>query len=271
MTTPFPGEPNQVPFRGEAAQVWSGTGTGGTPILLYNQDSANVVTANYRPNVQVGDSNAVPIPPMSSVSMDGGRTIYANAPAGTQPLLVIPGGGSFFQPVTSLTVPTGATSGARITLNGLLGLIEDFDSANALIGSIAPASGSDGEGNQVLQGISCYGTAFTVALIGGAVVFYTGSNTAGWTFAAEIQIDSSGDLFLSTATTTVEISNAGNTVTISGNLTVDGSFSASGDTGTAGLPNGGISGTSGAQSAGTAHTHSPGSYSVTNGMHAHTL
>lgn len=42
-------------------------------------------------------------------------------------------------------------------------------------------------------------------------------------------------------------------------------------TSTTGLPNGGIQGTSGGASAGTAHTHGPGSYSVTNGQHHHTI
>ena len=38
-----------------------------------------------------------------------------------------------------------------------------------------------------------------------------------------------------------------------------------------GLANGTISGTSGAQSAGTAHTHGGGSYAVNDGHHSHTL
>lgn len=42
-------------------------------------------------------------------------------------------------------------------------------------------------------------------------------------------------------------------------------------TSTNGLPNGGITGTSGGASAGTAHTHGPGSFSVSNGQHHHTI
>jgi hypothetical protein len=56
-------------------------------------------------------------------------------------------------------------------------------------------------------------------------------------------------------------------MTIAGTLSVNGTD----QTSTVGLPNGGIQGTSGAQSAGTAHTHGPGSFSVTNGQHHHTL
>ena len=54
-------------------------------------------------------------------------------------------------------------------------------------------------------------------------------------------------------------------LTVTGTLTVNGSTS----TQTAGLPNGTISGTSGGASAGTAHTHGPGSFAVTNGVHSH--
>lgn len=58
-------------------------------------------------------------------------------------------------------------------------------------------------------------------------------------------------------------------------LTVNGSADTGGptnnSTSTNGLTNGQISGTSGAQSAGTAHTHGPGSYAVTSGQHAHNM
>jgi hypothetical protein len=86
--------------------------------------------------------------------------------------------------------------------------------------------------------------------------------------------------------------------TIDGTLTVDGALTASGgaavtgglatdtltvggssntgtpsnnNTSTNGLTDGTIHGTSGAQSAGTAHTHGPGSFAVGNGQHAHNL
>jgi len=78
---------------------------------------------------------------------------------------------------------------------------------------------------------------------------------------------------------------ASGTITIDDNIVITGTLSVNGstDTGsaglpngdidgtsaTAGLPNGGIQGTSGSASTGTAHTHGPGSYSVTNGQHDH--
>lgn len=58
--------------------------------------------------------------------------------------------------------------------------------------------------------------------------------------------------------------------TISGNLTVT-TINGSANTGTAGLPNGQITNTSGPASAGTAHTHTAGTYAVTNGQHNHTI
>jgi hypothetical protein len=41
--------------------------------------------------------------------------------------------------VTTLVIPTGATTGARIVLNGLTGQIQVFDSTNALVGQIDSA------------------------------------------------------------------------------------------------------------------------------------
>jgi hypothetical protein len=63
--------------------------------------------------------------------------------------------------------------------------------------------------------------------------------------------------------TTLTVQNA----TVTGTLTVGGSTS----TGTSGLPDGTIHGTSGGASAGTAHTHGPGSFAVGNGQHSHVL
>lgn len=81
-------------------------------------------------------------------------------------------------------------------------------------------------------------------------------------------------------TTSIATLSVGSGATISGglstdSLTVNGSGSTQGasttTTSTNGLPNGGIQGTSGSASAGTAHTHGPGNYSVVNGQHSHTL
>jgi hypothetical protein len=66
-----------------------------------------------------------------------------------------------------------------------------------------------------------------------------------------------------------------NNLTVTGTLSVGGSTDTGGptnnSTSTNGLTSGVINGTSGAQSTGTAHTHSAGSYAVANGQHSHTL
>lgn len=57
---------------------------------------------------------------------------------------------------TSLTLPSGATSGARIVLDGESDTILVYDDTNALIASVAPADGTDPFGNTVLFGITQY-------------------------------------------------------------------------------------------------------------------
>ncbi len=165
-----------------------------------------------------------------------------------------------------LSVETGSFTGIDLFLyNGT-------PAAGNLLASITSAAGVDAEGNHYLEGIASYssgGAGYANAMIGGALLWYTGSQAAGWTLGAFIETDSSGDLLLSPGASGAIVL-AGN-VQAAANLAVTGTFSASGDTGTSGLPNGGIIGTSGAQSAGTAHTHGPGSFSVANGMHNHTL
>lgn len=55
---------------------------------------------------------------------------------------------------TSLTLPTGAVSGARIVLDGLSDVILVYDAADDLIVSIAGSAGVDPYGNAYPQGIS---------------------------------------------------------------------------------------------------------------------
>jgi hypothetical protein len=114
--------------------------------------------------------------------------------------------------------------------------------AGNLIASVAGAATTDTFGNQVLEGVASYQNGAANAMIGGALLFYTGTEAGGWTFQGQLLIDLSGDLL-------IEFSNA----TVTGNLTVDGTFSNSGDTGTAlpaGTPTGGPNG-----SVFAGHTH----------------
>ena len=138
----FKGEPTQIPFNGgPPTQIWSGTqAAAGTPVLCVNQDTANTVYIGYQTNIAIGGANAVPLAPQSSIPLDGSRSIYAIAQQGTANLLVIPGASSFFQRLSSLTIPIGATSGERIVINGATGTITGFDSFNNVTFIISPTA-----------------------------------------------------------------------------------------------------------------------------------
>ena len=149
------------------------------------------------------------------------------------------------------------------------------EAAGNLAESSASAAGTDQFLNNYVPGHATYDNVNGVAasLDAGLVQFYTGSLAGGWTAAGSVAGDPSGDILLTpkagravlTANSTLD--NGSGNMSVAGTLTVNGSP----NTSTNGLPNGGIQGTSGAASAGTAHTHAPGSYSVTNGQHNHTL
>lgn len=217
MTTPgstFSGEPGVVPFSGQAVQVWSGT-RDNTPILFSNQDQSNTVYLSYQNNVAVGDTNAVPLGPQSTVTMNGSRSIYAVAASGTKSMIVLPGGGSFFQRLLSLTLPTGATSGERITLNGSTGTITGYAADGSMTFNLAPfgfffydegvlvassagaAGTNDGFGNAYLQGTASYifgsGIQSGVALNGGSLDFWTATSPAGpYTFEGGLGLSLDG-------------------------------------------------------------------------------
>lgn len=55
------------------------------------------------------------------------------------------------------TIPTGATTGARIVLDGTRGAIFVYNSNNALLASIAGVGGTDGQNNTYYPGINVYG------------------------------------------------------------------------------------------------------------------
>lgn len=149
--------------------------------------------------------------------------------------------------------------------------------ANNLVYSITPAAGTDPFGNIYLSGATSYSGPTAMQSNAGTISMYSGSLAAGWgTATAQILLSGAGIIGL--------IGNGGvvsSTNTLddgAGNATFGGTvhaslFSSAGATSTStnGLPNGGITGTSGGASAGTAHTHGPGSFSVSNGQHHHTI
>jgi hypothetical protein len=149
-----------------------------------------------------------------------------------------------------------------------------------LVASVAPAGGTDQFGNNFVAGHATYAANFATSLNGGFIDFYSGSLASGWSVTGSIQTDVFGDILLLAA--------AGRTVTTTNNTLDDGaggmavtSLTVGGSSNTGnpapnasssnGLPDGTIHGTSGPASAGTAHTHSPGSFAVGNGVHNHDL
>jgi hypothetical protein len=151
-----------------------------------------------------------------------------------------------------------------------------------LVASNTPAAGTDQYGNIYLANVSSYGAGFASSLGSGFVTLYNGSLAVGWTPQATLATGISGGLFLTAALgiTLADAATAGAGLTVTGGLitdtlTVNGSTStgtpSNNNTSQNGLTDGTIAGTSGAQSAGTAHTHSHGSYAVNNGQHTHNL
>ena len=164
----------------------------------------------------------------------------------------------------------GTISGGQLFIyNGNPGV------GNLVLSNANPGTTQDQFGNKVIGGATAtYGSTLANAVLGGAVLWYTGSLAGGWTFAGELTIDFSGKLIVNFPN--MEIASS---LTIDTNLTVTGTASINGSGSTAapspnatsnnGIANGQIAGTSGGASAGTAHTHGPGSFSVTDGHHSH--
>ncbi|HEX5494525.1 MAG TPA: hypothetical protein VFX70_08150, partial [Mycobacteriales bacterium] len=133
--------------------------------------------------------------------------------------------------------------------------------AGNLTESVARTAGTDALGNHYVAGHATYGATFAASLAAGFMVMYTGSLPGGWTQTATVETSSLGDLVLFASNV---ISLAGD-VSIGGTLTLGSPLPVSGSSSSAGLPDGTIHGTSGGASAGTSHTHGPGSFAVGNG------
>jgi hypothetical protein len=147
----------------------------------------------------------------------------------------------------------------------------------ALVSSVTAAAGTDPFGNQYLAGMVSYSSGTATQISDGAISLSTGTLTGGWTTQGQVFISPSGVIELSTAagviTSNNTLDNGSGGATFNGNVTVAGTLSVNGSGSTAshGLTDGTINGTSGGASAGTAHTHGPGSYAVANGQHSHVL
>lgn len=97
--------------------------------------------------------------------------------------------------LTSLTLPTGATSGARIVLDGTTDTELVYDASGNLIASIAATSGTDGFGNSYPAGISSSGGLISNSIF----LLYNGSPAFGnlrFSIAANDGSDSFGNNYL---------------------------------------------------------------------------
>jgi len=202
-------------------------------------------------------------------------------------------GSAYFANITAEgNITASSFTGTDFLINSAgMFLYSGTPAAGNLIASAAASAGTDAEGNKYLEGLTSYSEADGIAtqMDGGAISLYTGSLAGGWTAKGNIFISSGGVIELVTSAGVITSNNTldngsggasfGGNVVISGTLSVGGSTDTgssgltdgtiNGTSSTAGLANGQISGTSGSQSAGTAHTHGPGSYAVTSGQHSH--
>lgn len=179
------------------------------------------------------------------------------------------------------------------TLVGSNAFFYSSKTLGGLTQSVTEASGTDAYGNAYIAGTATYannGSFWSAVVVdSGVVTWYMATGPGGpWTSEAGIgfnfnALTGGGLQFTGPAGNgmTGDLNVTGS-ITVTATLTVNGTdvgatlsairAALSGaSTSTNGLPNGTITGTSGAASAGTAHTHGGGSYSVTNGQHSHTL
>lgn len=66
----------------------------GKTVTVYNADLTNVVTFGRSNSIQRNASNGAPIQPLTSAVLSAEKALYAVAPSGTAPIVVLPDGGS---------------------------------------------------------------------------------------------------------------------------------------------------------------------------------
>jgi hypothetical protein len=131
-----------------------------------------------------------------------GIFVYNGTPAlGNPPIFWVSPGTT--DPSGNAIVPTAGVAGmgqfnAGDTILNAKGVFtySGTPAAGNLISSQSNLTSTDSFGNHYLEGTCSYGTSFACAMIGGALEFFTGSLSGGWTFKAEVLTDSSGDLLL---------------------------------------------------------------------------
>lgn len=123
------------------------------PTLIINLDQNNTVFLHNGVSFTTVDQSGIfPLAPNQSLVIDPstseGLSVYAITVSGqTANLGVVPGGTHFFQPTSKLTIPTGATTGERIEIDGTNGTITMFDNSNNITGQWSATSQSIYVGN----------------------------------------------------------------------------------------------------------------------------
>lgn len=280
-----------------------------TPGQAFALPVAQVTMAALPPGIQHGWTLALPVaqenvaalPPSTSVNVSidlpaAQVTVSAHPPALSRQLLISLAsaagtddyGNSF---PLGIQATAGLIEGPEIV--GSDAFFYSSKTLGGLVQSITGADGTDAYGNAYIAGTATYannGTFWSAVVVdNGVVTWYKATSEAGpWTSEAGIGFswnsltgggltftgaagnDMTGDLTVTgsiTATVTLTVNGTDVGATLSNIISALSGASTSTD----GLTNGTIAGTSGGASAGTAHTHGPGSFSVNNGQHHHTL
>lgn len=110
------------------------------PTLIINLDSANTIYLHNGDSFTTTDQSGVfPLAPNQGMVIDPssapGLSLYAlTVPGAPANLGIVPGGVHFFLPTSKLTIPTGATTGERIVIDGTNGTITMYNASNQVTG-----------------------------------------------------------------------------------------------------------------------------------------
>jgi hypothetical protein len=201
---------NFPPTTAQNQICWVGVPNDSDLVMFFNTDLNNYAYVGYTPNLVVG-VNTIPIAPNASINLPANRTIYAiwSTTVGVLPLVVIPGGASYFLGLTqglgNLAIPSIQSpnflhnvTGWQIDKNGnaefnnlqirgtFLGLDFIINSSGAFfyngppaLGnlkiSIASVAGIDQFGNVYTDNVACY----NIAVAGGGYAQIASNDATG--------------------------------------------------------------------------------------------
>jgi hypothetical protein len=211
----------QYPFGDSVANpvAWSGVPGSEEGVLFINADLNNTVTLGFAPQITLNGLNTIPLPPNGTITLPADRSVYAIAPKGTANLIIIPGGGAYFQGLTQgsgqLVLPSvrspnfdhgvsgwiiskdGSAEFNNLVIRGVFNgndfvinsLGEFFYSGTPALGNLIASNASaggpdDGLGNAFVQGLASYfiispTQLFATALQGANIAFFFATSAGG--------------------------------------------------------------------------------------------